>query len=126
MDRLFFEINRRNYVDTISKNSRNITRTMDSLPYRTQIPYQFARDVLQKKYEYNGQRGSLIYMKDTSIKSTPVRLDKYGNELENGRDTRIWDSTKRPVDVSGYIVENKYVNKYPVSESKKLSIIGRY
>lgn len=126
MNRLFYEINRRSYFDSLENNSRKITRVEDSLPYRTKNPNQYPRDVLEKQFQYNGQRGSLIYTKDTSIKSTPVSIDKYGNDFEIGLNNTIWNSTKRPVDVSGYIIDNKYVNKYPVAKSAKLSILGIY
>jgi len=120
MDRLFFELNRRDYVDKQTYNNRNITRREDALPFVTKNPQLEALTVLQKQRDYNGQRGTLKLTKDTSI--TTYNNDPY----EEGRDNRLWESVQRPFDVSGYIFDKKYIKPLPVSKSSRTLIEGVY
>lgn len=120
MDRLFFELERRDYIDKQTYNNRDIARNEDALPYITKNPQLEALTVLQKQKDYNGQRGTLKLIKDTSIKT-------YNNDpYEEGRDNRLCESTQRPFDVSGYIFEKRYIKSIPVSKSSRMLTTGIY
>ena len=122
MNRLFFEIDRNDVYYRLESN-RGINRERNTLPARSVNTMQLPRDVLEKRFQtYNGQTGSLKYTQDTSIKSTPIMMDKYGNE-EFGRNTILRDTANiYPVSVSGYKLANKFVSKVPSSDIKALRI----
>lgn len=117
MNRLFFEIDRKNLYYTL-ENNRDINRGSSSLYARSTNTKVLPRDTLEVKFKYNGVEGNARYTKDTSIKSTPFLVDKYGNE-EFGRNTLLRDTANRyDVSVSGYKVANKYVEKVPIQSTK--------
>lgn len=123
MDRLFYEIKRRSLYDNLQFRDRNLTIESDGAIRRTKNPKLLPRDVLEKQFQYNGQQGSLNYTKDTSIRNQVGLLDKYGNDLEIGINNNIWNSlNKKPIQVSGYQFDNKYIQEQPISKSSKLII----
>jgi hypothetical protein len=113
MNRIFFEVDRKDLYYKL-ENDRNINRYTNSLYARSTNTKILPRDTLETKFKYNGVEGNAIYTKDTSIKSTPILFDKYGNQ-EFGKDTLLRDTANRyDVSVSGYKFANNYIKKVPI------------
>lgn len=85
--------------------------------------YVMPQDILMAKYKWNGESGKLRYTKDMSKKTDFLLLDKYGNELEIGRDVRLWNSVnKDKIKVSSYDIVNRGVGRVEKGATEKLLI----
>jgi hypothetical protein len=120
--RLFDTINRFERIDLLQKN-RDLERYYDR-------QYKKVEQILYKNnysslYNYRGNRGNFKYSTDTSVKSDPIRLDKYGNEYEEGRRTILAETANSyGVNVGGYIFKNADVKKVSNNKTPKLNIVG--
>ena len=111
--------------DRIAKleNSRDLRRVYDGELERTKppvYPHNFSG-----LYNYRGNKGTLQYSMDTSVHSDPIRLDKWGNEYEEGKRTLLTQTTNSfGVPVGGYIFKNSEIKKVSSNRTPKLNIVG--
>lgn len=86
--------------------------------------YTAPNDVMMAKYSWNGQMGSLSYKQDTSKRTDPVMLNKYGEDYEEGRNSSLINTVnKKPILVSSYYVDNAHSYRAPAGATKPTFLI---
>lgn len=109
-------------IDLSEKNIRT-TRQNDG-EYKTVLPQKYQND-FSSFYHYNGFKGQLRYGDNTSVKSDPITLDKWGNEYEEGRRTLLNETANNyGVKSAGFILPNSAVKKYGNNKTPALNVVG--
>ena len=121
-NQLLQTVDRFNRIDMLERN-RDLRRLYDG-QVKSVKPPEYPHN-FSGLYNYRGNKGTLKYSMDTSVRSDPVRLDKWGNEYEEGRRTLLTQSANSyGVNVGGYIFKNSAVKKTSNNRTPGLNIVG--
>jgi hypothetical protein len=121
-DQLLQTVDRFNRI-AVLENNRDLTRAYDGKVKSTKTP-EYTHN-FGGLYNYRGNKGTLKYSMDTSVRSDPIRLDKWGNEYEEGRRTLLTETTNSyGVNVGGYVFKNSAVKKHSNNRTPGLNIVG--